>query len=122
MREHKYIKKSWGSELWFQNNSKYCGKQLEVFRKYWSSKGLFHFHKIKDETFFVVEGTLLLHIIDRNGDLKPIVLSKGDSFRIRPYMKHRFTAINCEKCIFIEVSTQHFEEDSYRVELPQYKI
>ncbi len=114
-REHIIAEKTWGSEIWFENNSQYCGKLLICNQKEWSSKGLFHYHQEKDETFYVIEGTLRLHIIDKNSDIKPIVLETGDSYRIKPFIKHRFTSIT-RICKFIEVSTQHFDSDSYRVE------
>jgi mannose-6-phosphate isomerase-like protein (cupin superfamily) len=114
-REHITVKKYWGSEIWFENNSKYCGKLLKVYQKQWSSKGLFHYHKVKDETFFVIEGTLRIHIVDKKGEIVPIVLQTGESYRIKPLVKHRFTAIT-KICKFIEVSTHHEDDDSFRVE------
>jgi len=60
--KNKYIKKSWGYELWFINNSLYCGKMLLINKDSWSSEGRYHYHKIKDETFFVIEGILILDV------------------------------------------------------------
>ena len=112
-REHIKVNKYWGGEEWFENNNLYCGKLLTVYKKLWSSKGKFHYHPIKDETFFVIEGELLLHIVTKWNVIKPVVLKKGDSYRIAPSVKHRFTSLT-DKCEFIEVSTKHIEEDSIR--------
>ena len=38
----------------------------------------------------------------------------GDSVHIPPRLKHRFTGVEDSK--IIEISTQHFEDDSYRIE------
>ncbi len=113
---HKFVSKSWGYEEWFENNDMYCGKLLTVVKHQWSSKGKYHYHKIKDETFYVIEGTLLLHIFDDNEKIPiPVKLNKGDSYRIKPNVFHRFTSATNE-CKFIEVSTTHSDDDSYRVD------
>jgi mannose-6-phosphate isomerase-like protein (cupin superfamily) len=106
----KYVSKTWGYEEWFENNDLYCGKRLTVFKGQWSSKGKFHYHKIKDETFFVIKGTLIIEL-----DIgAPIILNEGDSYRIKPNKYHRFTS-ETDECKFIEVSTTHSDVDSYRV-------
>lgn len=108
------VRKTWGWEHWFANTDQYCGKLLYVRLNEWSSKGKFHYHKIKDETFFVVSGTLKLVWIDEDEIERFKFLSKNESFRIFPGCKHKFTAINAEGCEFIEASTTHRDEDSYR--------
>jgi mannose-6-phosphate isomerase-like protein (cupin superfamily) len=75
----------------------------------WSSEGKYHYHPIKDETFYIIEGTLILDV-----EGKRMWLSKGDSYRIKPGVKHRFRSQG-GRCKFIEVSTTHREEDSIRV-------
>ena len=105
--------KTWGFEYWFVNDEKYCGKLLYVRKGEWSSKGKYHYHKIKDETFFVIDGVLLLDFYQ--GDFcSSIELGRYESFNVPPGMKHRFTAATPDGCKFIEVSTTHSEEDSYR--------
>ena len=114
MNDHRFVQKSWGSEVWFANNDLYCGKELYVRKNRTSSDGKFHFHKIKDQTFYIMIGVLSLEyydpgcIKDRNG----IMLAKGDSFRIAPFIRHRFTAMHRD-CRFIETSTHHEDSDSY---------
>jgi mannose-6-phosphate isomerase-like protein (cupin superfamily) len=110
------VEKTWGWEHWFANNEKYCGKIIFVRHNEWSSKGNYHYHKIKDETFFVVEGGLQLDYFDGNIS-KSVVLGRYESIRLAPGIKHRFTAVTEEGCKFIEASTTHMEEDSYRCHL-----
>ena len=110
-----FVKKSWGYEEWIVNDPLYCMKFLVVFEGEWTSKGLYHYHKLKDETFYVLEGSLLLETV-YNKTVDKVTLTPRDSYRIKPNIGHRFTAVK-DTCKFIEVSTQHFDSDSYRSEL-----
>jgi mannose-6-phosphate isomerase-like protein (cupin superfamily) len=112
--ENTLMTKSWGYELWFANTANYCGKLLVVSHGKWSSKGNFHYHKIKDETFFVIEGALTLDIAREGPECERITLYTNDSYRVMPGVKHRFTSAMPIPCKFIEASTHHDEEDSYR--------
>lgn len=111
--EVKRVDKTWGYELWFANTSRYCGKLLHINHNKWSSEGRYHYHKMKDETFFVIDGVLRLDYVE-NGEFKTIKLKKNDSFRVGTQTKHRFTALRPEGCTFIEASTTHRDSDSYR--------
>lgn len=126
MREHNYIETSWGNELWFRTGAAVTAKKSECFRKQWSEKGLFQYHKRMTKTFFVIDGSLLIHIITSTGphpqNLKAIELYKDDSFNITPETKYRFTAVNCSKCIFIEVSLNNDLKDIYISDPPEFKI
>jgi len=108
-RKHHFVKKDWGSELWFENNDLYGGKLLTIEAGKWSSKGKRHYHPIKDETFFVLNGNILLEV-----EGKAFVLGPMQSHRIFPGQMHRFKGLT--DCQFIEVSTPHKDEDSIRVE------
>lgn len=116
-RRHEVVTKPWGRELIFENNNTYCGKEIMIFRGFTSSGGKYHYHKIKDETFYSINGALRLDIIDEHNVEVSIMLRQGDSYRIKPGVRHRFSALT-EVCIFIEVSTHHSDEDSYREEPP----
>ena len=109
-----FVEKTWGWEKWFANTPDYCGKELFIKRNAWSSKGKYHYHKIKDETFYVIKGTLLLDYVDEKDLYYNVSLSKGVNFRVKPGIKHRFSTITLGGCHFIEASTHHDEEDSYR--------
>jgi len=101
----KRVKKVWGIEQWIVNTSKYAGKILELNKDYHCS---FHFHKLKDETFYVLSGKVQLR-----KNKKTMVLRRGDSVRIKPREKHSFLGL--QKSLIIEFSTTHFESDSYRL-------
>lgn len=53
----KYVAKGWGYEDWIWNDEKYCGKLL-VFEQ--DKRCSWHYHKDKDETFYLASGRLLL--------------------------------------------------------------
>lgn len=106
------VKKKWGYEIWFANNEQYCGKLLCINQNRWSSEGAFHYHKVKDETFFVIEGNLDLDYYE-DGVFYSITLHPLQSFRVYQGVKHRFST-KSEQCKFIEASTTHRESDSYR--------
>lgn len=115
------IEKTWGWELEIVNTPEYCGKELFVRKDCWSSEGKYHYHKIKDETFYIIDGTLTLHYETEEGVLLGKKLRVGQSFRIKPGMKHRFTTKDFKGCKFIEFSTTHKDSDSYRVERNSYE-
>ena len=112
--EQNHVEKTWGYEIWFANTPEYCGKLLGVEPDKWSSEGKFHYHEIKDETFFVVEGILTLDIAKENGEYERLTLYENDSYRVMPGVKHRFTSGGPNLCKFVEASTHHEESDSYR--------
>ena len=49
--------KGWGHEKWIVNTDKYCGKIL-FFEE--GKQCSWHYHKLKDETFYVQSGEILL--------------------------------------------------------------
>ncbi len=76
-----------------------------------------HYHKIKDETFYVQSGKIILYhsTIDRGPDkANKVVLGPGDHFHIPVGLIHQMYAL--EDTELFEFSTQHFDEDSYRLE------
>mgnify|MGYP001432797486 CR=1 FL=1 len=107
-----HIEKTWGYENIFTNNELYCGKIITINKDSISSGGKFHYHKIKDETFFVVDGCLILELII-NGEINSFILvpDKMTAIRIKPNTPHRFKGVS--DCTFIEVSTHHEDSDSY---------
>lgn len=58
MTDRKFVSKSWGYEDWIVNNDKYCGKVL-FFKKDKSCS--LHYHKLKEETFYVQSGKLFVY-------------------------------------------------------------
>ena len=109
----KRVEKKWGYELWIHNDTDYCGKLL-VFTKS-GNKFSMHYHMIKDETWYVQKGAFQFDWIDtENGERCYTQIQKGDVIEIKKGLPHQLTALTEEATIF-EVSTQHFDEDSYRI-------
>jgi quercetin dioxygenase-like cupin family protein len=105
------IPKGWGHEVIFENNELYCGKLL-VFKK--GYKFSMHYHMIKDETWYVQEGEFIYRWIDtEKGQVITETLVKGDTVRQLPGQPHQLEALT-DGTIF-EVSTEHFDSDSYRL-------
>ncbi len=111
--EHTYVTKLWGSERWMVNNELYCGKILELYKDKMCS---IHYHKIKNETFVLQFGEIKLQIFDNLDEIvsREYHMLPGDTIQIPPMTAHRFIGINTISSI-LEISTQHFEEDSYRI-------
>ena len=105
------IPKGWGKEMIITNNQLYCGKIL-MFKK--GCKFSMHYHLIKDETWFIAEGEFLYRWIDtETADIYEEELKPGDVVRQLPGQPHQLMA-HTDGSI-IEVSTEHFDDDSYRV-------
>ena len=105
------VPKGWGEELIIENNEMYCGKLL-IFKA--GCKFSMHYHMIKDETWYVDKGEFLYRWIDtETAEVHEEHLKPGDVVRQRPGQPHQLEA-KTEGTIF-EVSTTHFDSDSYRV-------
>ena len=106
------VQKGWGSEVIFANNEMYCGKLLR-FNK--GARFSMHFHMKKDETWYLAEGTIRLNWIDtKDASKRSEVVRVGEVIRNRPGEPHQVEALS--DAVIFEVSTTHFDEDSYRVE------
>ena len=105
MTKYKEVQKVWGKEIWIVNRE-YCGKKLILNKGFRCSM---HYHKNKDETFYILKGRVLMET-----DNKKQIMLPGDSILITPNMKHRFTGL--EDSEIIEFSTHHEDSDSYRDE------
>lgn len=105
-------KKGWGYEKWIVNKPQYCGKLLFIEK---NKKVSWHYHILKDETFYVQSGKMeLLYSYEDNIEkANYMTLFPGDSFHVPVNMRHRMIAL--EDTELFEFSTQHFEEDSYRL-------
>ena len=113
IQQPKRVEKKWGYELWIHNDIDYCGKLL-VFNKS-GDKFSMHYHMIKDETWYVQKGAFQFDWIDtENGERCYTQIQEGDVIEIKKGLPHQLTALTEEATIF-EVSTQHFDEDSYRI-------
>jgi mannose-6-phosphate isomerase-like protein (cupin superfamily) len=108
----RYVPKGWGYEKWIVNNNKYCGKILFFIK---GKKCSWHYHKLKHETFYIQEGKLKVTygMTDNIDKAETIILDKGDIFEVPVGLIHQMEAIVDTE--MFEFSTQHFDEDSYRV-------
>ena len=106
-----FISKGWGYESWLVNKTEYCGKIL-FFKK--GKKCSWHYHKIKDEVFYLLSGKVLVRYGDGHvSHSKEEILEPGDCFDVAPGLRHQIEAL--QDSTLLEVSTTHSEEDSIRV-------
>jgi len=106
------VAKPWGHELVFAENERYAGKILHLEGGHCLS---LQYHERKDETLFVLEGEVSLSV-EVNGEMKEILLRRGESYRVRPGVRHRLRAES--SCDLVEVSTPELDdvvrlEDAY---------
>jgi mannose-6-phosphate isomerase len=108
----KRVEKPWGHELWWAQADRYVGKLLHVKAGH---KLSLQYHEVKDETIHLWSGELLL-VVDEGQGLVEKALKPGESYRIKPFTKHRMVAVT--DCDILEVSTPEVEdvvrlEDAY---------
>ncbi len=84
-------------------NREYCKKLIIQLPR---QKHPYHHHKKKEETFQVLSGTLK---VEKNGN--STFLTPGDIYLIEPGHWHKFSTF--QGVIFEEISTTHFDDDSY---------
>jgi len=108
----KRVDKAWGYELWLHNDNGYCGKILHFDS---GKRFSMHFHAQKHETWYVARGSFLMDwICPLTAERKSTTLLPGHVVVIPPGNCHRLYA--GESSEIFEVSTTHYEHDSYRVE------
>lgn len=112
-RLHGKVEKGWGYEIIWATNDQYCGK-IMVFSKA-GSKMSMHFHKVKDESWFVNSGQFKLIWLDtKTAKYHEQLLKEGDVWRNAPLVPHQLIALQDESMIF-EVSTPDSVDDNYRI-------
>lgn len=105
------VEKGWGHETIIVNNDLYCGKILHFNT---GAKFSMHFHLKKMETWYVASGSFLFKWIDtRTADIVEEMLHVGDTITNEVGAPHQIICL--EEGDIFEVSTQHFDSDSYRV-------
>ena len=107
-----FVPKGWGFEKWIHNSDLYCGKLLYFVK---GRKCSWHYHKLKDEVFYVQSGKILVRYSkeDSLDEATEIILNVGDNFHVDVGLRHQMEAI--EDTELFEFSTQHLEIDSYRL-------
>jgi quercetin dioxygenase-like cupin family protein len=108
--EIKFVPKGWGFEKWIVNNREYCGKLLYLIK---DKKCSWHYHILKDETFYVQSGKILLKYSESDDPMFEKILLPGDSFHVYRGLRHQMIALQDTE--LFEFSTEHFDEDSYRI-------
>ena len=107
------VEKKWGYELWIHNDSQYCGKVLVFTNE--GNRFSMHYHMIKNETWYIQEGAFEFHWIDtETATLHKETLVPGQIVYIERGKPHQLIALESDSRVF-EVSTEHFDNDSYRI-------
>ena len=106
------VPKPWGREEIFAENERYAGKLLYIDAG--QSLSL-QYHERKDETLYVLEGEVVL-LVGTTEKLQEMTLSRGQSFRITPGLRHRMRSD--AGCVLVEVSSPELDdvvrlEDAY---------
>lgn len=91
-------------------NREYCKKILVMLP---GQTHPLHLHKKKEETFIVLWGSL---DITCDGSLRHV--EKGESVVVERGVKHGFSSV--EGCVFEEISTKHYTEDSFYDDAGQF--
>src|SRR6266852_9249614 len=70
------VPKGWGREVWIANGDRYCGKILEISK---GRKCSLHFHKLKDESFYLRAGRLKVRVMESAGatEMEEFILEAG---------------------------------------------
>lgn len=119
------VSKPWGFEKIIINTDQYCGKLLYIVK---GKNTSMHYHKTKDETFFVHSGKLKMFYNDNIKEVKEhtvslgdgglynnmhtVTLNPGDNFRVLPGRVHQIFAL--EDTQLYEFSTMYDETDTVR--------
>ena len=99
------IEKPWGYELIWAETDEYVGKVLHVR----AGEALsLQYHEIKDETFFLLRGSLLLQVGLSADQLIDYQMLEGQSFHMPTGTVHRMIAET--DCELAEVSTPHLDD------------
>ena len=95
------VEKPWGyEEIWAETDS-YVAKKIFIKKGHKLSK---QYHKVKEETVYVLEGNLRLQLEEH---ARLMVL--GESYHITPGTIHRFCA-DINDVALMEVSTPHLDD------------
>ncbi len=99
------VEKPWGYELIWAETERYVGKVLHIN----AGEALsYQYHEVKEETIYVLAGTLVLHVAEDDGPRRTIELEQGECFHIKPGLRHRFEArINVD---LLEASTPELDD------------
>lgn len=97
------IDKPWGYEIIWAKTKDYVAKIIFIAPGHRLSK---QYHNIKEETIYVLEGTLINYDKENNMSWH----SPGQVFHVSPGQIHRFCAPDSEYVRIMEVSTNHLSD------------
>ncbi len=104
------VEKPWGHELVWAEEEAYVGKILQIN----AGEALsLQYHEVKEETLYLLSGTLSFYAAPLGQELVEVELVEGDSFHVVPGTVHRMVAVT--DVTMLEVSTP-FLEDVVRLE------
>ena len=104
-RHGERIDKPWGYELIWARTDRYVGKILRIA----AGEALsLQYHRRKDETLYVLSGTLELSLGERADALTTQVMGPGDRVHLWPGRLHRLAARS--DCEVLEVSTPELDD------------
>ena len=88
----KFVSKGWGFEKWIVNCEEYCGKLLFFVK---GKRCSWHYHKLKDEVFYVQSGKLLVKYSNEDfvDQANEIILGPGDNFHVYRGLRHQMMAL-----------------------------
>ena len=105
MSEVRRVEKPWGHEEIWAENDKYLGKILFIKKGHRLSR---QYHEEKDETIYVLKGTLLIQL-GQGDDMLTYSLGEGRAERISPKTVHRFCADKNDVTL-LEVSSPEIDD------------
>lgn len=109
----KIVKKGWGSERWLYNTDRLCVKQLIIYP---GKRCSMHFHKDKQEIFYVLKGRVVIDTMDTStAKIASYLLYEGEHILIDPLVPHQIFSADTAPVIILESSTHHEDSDSYRI-------
>lgn len=100
------IDKPWGWELWVAVTEKYAGKIIHINPGQKLSR---QYHIMKDETVYVISGTLLIELGEGQA-IEKLALPAGKSLRVTPETIHRFMSSDSEHVEIFETSTPELDD------------
>jgi mannose-6-phosphate isomerase-like protein (cupin superfamily) len=101
----KRVEKPWGYELIWAHTDRYVGKILHI--ECGEALSL-QYHRVKDETLYLLSGSLELQVGDTDDAPEVLQLQPGESIHLPPGRRHRLTAR--ETCDVLEASTTEIDD------------
>jgi len=101
-----HVPKPWGHETIWARTDGYVGKILHI--KAGEALSV-QYHRIKDETVYLLSGQLIYRIWEREGgEPRDVPLAIGEAFHVTPGTIHQMEAVT--DCDILEVSTPHLDD------------